>query len=91
IPGAGYSSVALTCLAEAQSGERVRLERVTEQVEMDLASLSYLSDHKFTPGAEAVVSSRAPDGTITLDVGGTTMAIGSALALQLFVANPAAG
>ncbi len=86
IPGAGRDERHLTALADAQTGEHIRLERVTEQVEIDRASLAYLSDHGFVPGAEALVSSRAPDGTLTLDLGHRSIALGPALAQQLFVA-----
>jgi DtxR family transcriptional regulator, Mn-dependent transcriptional regulator len=86
IPGSGADLRKLTALAGAQVGEHLRLERVTEMVEIDRASLSYLSDNGFVPGTNAVVSSRAPDGTLTLDLGGRTIALGPALAQQLFVA-----
>ncbi len=86
IPGAGEDLRQLTALADARVGEHLRLERVTEQVEIDKASLSYLSDHGFVPGKEALVASRAPDGTLTLDLGGSSIALGPALAQQLFVA-----
>ncbi|MHB1534581.1 MAG: metal-dependent transcriptional regulator [Acidimicrobiales bacterium] len=93
IPGMAGNRLAegaLTALADARSGDRVRLERVTEQVEIDLASLSYLSAHGFVPGVEARVSSRAPDGTLTLEIGPDsvapdTMALGPVLAQQLWV------
>lgn len=85
IPGAGVDERHLTALAEAQVGERFRLERVTEQVEIDRASLAYLSEHGFLPGTEALVTSRAPDGTLTLDLGDHSIALGPALAHQLFV------
>jgi DtxR family Mn-dependent transcriptional regulator len=86
IPGTGRDLRVLTALAESRTGEHVRLERVTEQVEIDRASLVYLSEGGFLPGTEAVVASRAPDGTITLEVGGHSLALGPALAQQLFVA-----
>jgi DtxR family transcriptional regulator, Mn-dependent transcriptional regulator len=86
IPGAGRDERSLTALALAQTGEHVRLERVTEQVEIDRASLTYLSDHGFVPGTEAMVSARAPDGTLTLDLGGRSISLGPALAHQLYVA-----
>jgi DtxR family transcriptional regulator, Mn-dependent transcriptional regulator len=86
IPGTGADLRQLTALAEARVGERLRLERVTERVEIDLPSLSYLSDNGFVPGTAALVSSRAPDGTITLDLGDHSIALGPALAQQLFVA-----
>ncbi|MGH9043481.1 MAG: metal-dependent transcriptional regulator [Acidimicrobiales bacterium] len=73
-------------LSEVQAGTLVRLERMTEEVEVDMMSLIYLDDHGFLPGTVAFVSSRAPDGTLTLQVGDTAVAFGSDLSARLFVA-----
>jgi DtxR family transcriptional regulator, Mn-dependent transcriptional regulator len=73
-------------LAEAQPGDRIRLERVTESIEHDSASLSYLGDHGLTPGTTATIRARAPDGTITLAVGDATVALGPAICERMFVA-----
>ncbi|HEX2273969.1 MAG TPA: metal-dependent transcriptional regulator, partial [Acidimicrobiales bacterium] len=78
IPGAGPAREDLLALAEVELGERVRLERVTEQVEVDLEALVYLDDHGFIPGAGAEVRSKAPDGTVTLDLDQGTIALGPA-------------
>jgi DtxR family Mn-dependent transcriptional regulator len=86
IPGAGGVRTDLFALAETSPGDTVRLERVTEMVEIDMDSLTYLSDHKFTPGADATVKAKAPDGTLTLQLEDGTIALGPALASQLFVA-----
>jgi DtxR family Mn-dependent transcriptional regulator len=86
IPGAGAGRAADTVvLAELGLGTHVRLERVTELVELDQESLSYLSQHGFVPGTEATVTSRAPDGTMILDMGARSIALGPSLAQQLFV------
>jgi DtxR family Mn-dependent transcriptional regulator len=85
IPGAGGDEPVLIALSESRRGDHVRLARVTEQVEIDLPSLSYLSAHGFVPGTEATVTSRAPDGTLILDLGARTIALGPGLAQQLFV------
>jgi DtxR family Mn-dependent transcriptional regulator len=85
IPGAGGIEVDTIVLSEAVQGDHIRLQRVTEQIEIDQDSLSYLSDNGFVPGTEAVVSSRAPDGTLVLDLGARTIALGPSLAQQLFV------
>jgi DtxR family Mn-dependent transcriptional regulator len=85
IPGAGGPELDLKAIAETQPGEHVRLERVTEQVEVDLDALIYLDDHGFIPGAAAEVRSRAPDGTVTLDLETGSIALGPALASQLYV------
>ena len=85
IPGAGGPELDLKAIAETEPGEHVRLERVTEQVEVDLDALIYLDDHGFIPGAAAEVRSRAPDGTVTLDLDEGSIALGPALASQLYV------
>ena len=73
-------------LADSRPGDQVRIERITESVEHDAASLSYLGDHGLTPGTTATVHDRAPDGTLTLVVGESTIALGPAITQQLFVA-----
>lgn len=86
IPGAGAMIAGLVALGELEPGDQLRLERVTEQVEIDAESLAYLSHHGFVPGASAEVRSKAPDGTLTLTLADGTIALGPALASQLFVA-----
>ena len=85
IPGTGAAPAAMAVLADRHLGDHVRLERVTEMIELDQESLSYLSQHGFIPGTEATITSRAPDGTMTLDLGARSIALGPALAAQLFV------
>ncbi len=74
-------------LAEAQPGDRIRLERITESVEHEAASLSYLGDHGLTPGTTALIQARAPDGTLTLEVDGASIALGPAMTKRMFVAT----
>jgi DtxR family Mn-dependent transcriptional regulator len=85
IPGAGGPRLKLTALDDATTGQRLRLERVSEVVELDTSALDYLDRHAFRPGADALVLDRAPDGTLMLEVDGKTLAIGAVLAQQLFV------
>jgi hypothetical protein len=42
--------------------------------------------HRFVPGTTALISSRAGDGTLMLEVGESTVAFGSDLLRRLFVA-----
>jgi DtxR family Mn-dependent transcriptional regulator len=85
IPGTAVSTRVTWPLADVAVGDVVTLRRVTEQIELDMEQLSYLADHGFTPGVEATVSGRAPDGTLTLDVAGDALALGPSLASCLFV------
>jgi DtxR family Mn-dependent transcriptional regulator len=88
IPGAGVPRDDLSALADAEPGDHVTLERVTEQVEVDLEALIYLDDHGFVPGAAAEVRARAPDGTLTLALAEGSIALGPALAAHLYVSRP---
>ena len=74
-------------LADIEPGGRVRLERITEEVELDMASLEYLDEHGLIPGRSARVRDRAPDGTLTLEVDGSPVALGPAICQQMFVAS----
>src|SRR4029077_19290356 len=66
IPGAPAPKRHLTALADSVPGDHVRLERVTEQVETDTKSLTYLDTHGFIPGVDAEVRAKSADGTLPL-------------------------
>jgi DtxR family Mn-dependent transcriptional regulator len=85
IPGLAGPDRDLQALADTEPGDRVRLERVHEQVEVDTDALIYLDNHGFIPGVKAQVRAKAPDGTLTLDLDDGTIALGPTLASQLFV------
>jgi DtxR family Mn-dependent transcriptional regulator len=87
IPGGPQSTAKLTSLADSNPGDHVELRRVTEQVEIDLDALTYLGEHGFVPGSAATVTSRAPDGTLTLQLAEGSIALGPQLAQQLYVAS----
>ena len=87
IPGSGAARplAGQRPLAEVAEGDRVRLARISEDVEMDTDALVYLDEHRFVPGTDATVVSRAPDGTLMLETKGTTVAIGADLSRRLYV------
>ncbi len=87
IPGSSGGRSEQRSLAKAEPGENIRLLRITESVEHDSASLTYLGDHGLTPGTTATIQAKAPDGTLTLVVGDATVAVGPAMTRQLFIAS----
>ena len=92
IPGATGTRPAQMALADAEPGDHIRLERVTEQVEIDLESLSFLSSHGFVPGTDARVRTKKTDGSVTLELddvaeGKATIELGPNIVQQLFVAE----
>jgi DtxR family transcriptional regulator, Mn-dependent transcriptional regulator len=86
IPGTRPVTTPLIRLSDAPSGSRIRLERVTETVEIDRQSMQYLSENEFITGSLAVVSTRAPDGSVSLQVGHKSVAVGADLGANLYVA-----
>jgi DtxR family transcriptional regulator, Mn-dependent transcriptional regulator len=85
IPGAGAPELLLVPLSETNAGDAIRLERISEELEIDHDALVYLDLHGFIPGAEGIVSTVAPDQTRLVTVAGTTIAVGTALASNLYV------
>jgi hypothetical protein len=77
-------------LAEVDAGERVRLFRISEVVELNLGSLTLLDEGGFIPGAVARVSDRDADGSVELAVegGGEAMRVSSELSDRLYVGAP---
>lgn len=85
IPGTQQSKVAVRPLSSTSPGDRVRLVRVTETVEIDGATLEYLDSVHFITGCVAEVRGRAPDGTLTLDVDTHVLALGPSISDHLYV------
>jgi DtxR family transcriptional regulator, Mn-dependent transcriptional regulator len=84
IPRSGRPPVPATALSDALVGQRVKLARVSEIVELDMDALIYLEEHNFIPGCEATVAARGPDGSVVLDAVGATLVLGAALAKLLY-------
>jgi len=72
-------------LADIGPGQRVRFERLGEEVELDGTTLRYLDDAGFIPGATAIVTDKGPDGTLLVDAEGTTLVLDTDLCRRLFV------
>ena len=70
----------LVPLDACEIGARMRLDRILEDLELDLATLRFLEDHRLLPGAELEVSERDPDGSVTVVRDGDTVAVGRSLA-----------
>ncbi len=73
------------------AGQSGRLTRLLEDVELDHDVLEYLELHKLMPQCHLTVVDVAPDGTRTLEVDGTTVALGQALQDNLWVLDDAVG
>jgi len=86
IPGSKHAvdHDGLRPLHEVAPGARVRLERLTEDLELDLDVMRFLEESGLMPGAAITLLASGPDGTLTLEVDGETVALGSELADNLW-------
>ncbi|MDP9223057.1 MAG: metal-dependent transcriptional regulator, partial [Actinomycetota bacterium] len=72
-------------VAAMGEGDRGRLTRLLEDVELNHDVLRYLEEHRLMPGYDLRVTAVAPDGTRTLTVAGEQVAVGRELADNLWV------
>ncbi len=81
----------LTPVSELPEGASGTLQRLLEDVELNAEVMRFLQDSGLMPGARLRLVQVAPDGTRMLDVDGRKVALGAALADNLWVlADPAA-
>jgi DtxR family transcriptional regulator, Mn-dependent transcriptional regulator len=87
IPGAGTPIPwsALRSVATMESGEKGRLTRLLEDVELNHDTLKYLEDHRLMPGIDLAVVDVGPDGTRTLEIDGERVSLGQGLGDNLWV------
>jgi DtxR family Mn-dependent transcriptional regulator len=87
IPGARLpvDHAGLRPLHEFPPGVAVTLERLTEDLELELEVMRYFEESGLMPGARIRVLSVAPDGTMTLEVAGEKVGLGAHLADNLWV------
>ncbi|MFQ5949030.1 MAG: metal-dependent transcriptional regulator [Acidimicrobiia bacterium] len=89
IPGAGYRPPKMKPLAQLEPGPAMRLERISEELELDREMMGFLDDSGLRPGARVKVVQRAPHGTLTIRVDETqTVGVGPFAAERRFVAVP---
>ena len=77
-------------LAEVDAGERVRLFRISEEVELNLGSLTLLDEGGFIPGVVAEVGPRDPEGNVevTVEGAGEAIRVSRDLSDRLYVGAP---
>ena len=87
IPGSRHTvdQSGLRPLQGLPPGSRARLERLTEDLELDAEVMRYFEDSGLMPGAQVLVIDVGPDGTMTLQVEGKSVGLGVELTDNLWV------
>jgi DtxR family Mn-dependent transcriptional regulator len=88
IPGSAHEVTdrdAQRPMAESDEGDVFRFARLTEEAETDFQSLSEFNAVGFLPSVTASILAKNADGTIDLDVNGSSLSIREKMTQQLFV------
>ena len=85
IPGSHYEPPSTRALDELLVGAAFRVERIPEALEFEPGVLDFLEDSHIVPGAEGTVTASSPDGTVTVEIDGRAVGVGSFASQRILV------
>jgi DtxR family Mn-dependent transcriptional regulator len=85
IPGSGYEAPDAHPLADVVVGDQFKVERIPEELEFAPGLLDFLEDSHLIPGSMGRVTAASPDGTLTVEVHGITVGVGSFASARILV------
>ena len=85
IPGSDYVAPDVRPLAEASVGTRFTVRRIPEELEFTPGLLEFLEESSIQPGYSGTVTATSPDGTITIEIEGRHVGVGSFAAERILV------
>jgi DtxR family Mn-dependent transcriptional regulator len=83
IPGTAAANMPIDDLVPLDAcapGVNVRIDRILEDLELNLDTLRYLEENRLMPGAELSVTDRDPDGAVSIVRDGVSIAVGPTIA-----------
>jgi DtxR family Mn-dependent transcriptional regulator len=87
IPGAGYKPPKMKPVSEMEPGESMRLERISEELELDAEMMKYLDDSGLRPDARVELIQGETHGALTVSVNGSPVGLEEFAADRLFVSK----
>jgi len=90
IPGSDYEVPDTVALAEVGDGSAFTVTRIPEELEFAPGMLDFLEAAELTPGTIGTVTTRSPDGTVTVEVAGNHVGVGMFAAKRILVIPQAA-
>ena len=86
IPGAGYQPPEMKPLSEMDTDEALLLERISEELELDVEMMRFLDENGLRPLCRIRMVQKDPYGAVTVEVGDRQVGIGKFASERLFVA-----
>ncbi len=85
IPGSGYEAPESSPLASLDVGESFTVRRIPEELEFTPGLLEFLESSSIQPGRSGVVTASSPDGTLTVEIDGRHVGVGSFASERILV------
>jgi DtxR family Mn-dependent transcriptional regulator len=85
IPGSDYSAPSTVTLDGLEPGSQFTVARIPEELEFAPGLLKYLEESAIVPGQSGKITAASPDGTLTLDIDGKPVGIGSFASARILV------
>jgi DtxR family Mn-dependent transcriptional regulator len=85
IPGSHYTQPEYVPLSDLNVGSEFTVTRIPEELEFTPGLLSFLEDSSITPGRNGVITASSPDGTVTVEIDGRTVGVGSFASARILV------
>ncbi len=91
IPGSSYQAPEeASVLQSVDTGDEFTIERIPEELEFSDGMLEFLESSSILPGNTGTVTARSPDGTTTIEIGGSTVGVSSFASARILVSAGAA-
>jgi DtxR family Mn-dependent transcriptional regulator len=87
IPGAGYKPPKMLPMTEMEQAKPMRLERISEELELDAEMMKFLDESGLRPDASVELMHRDPQGAVSIKVNGNQIGVGNFAAERLFVSE----
>ncbi len=88
IPGSNYLAPDTVALEEVPVDDRFTVIRIPEELEFAPGLLEFLEQAAIRPGMSGTVTAASPDGTITVEIDGRHIGVGSFASARILVASP---
>ena len=87
IPGSDYVDPDSRPLAQIDVGAGFTVSRIPEELEFTPGLLEYLEESSIRPGRAGTVTASSPDGTITIEIDGRHVGVGSFASERILVTS----
>ena len=85
IPGSSYEAPDATRLVDVEVGTSFTVSRIPEELEFTPGLLDFLESSSIQPGHSGRVTAASPDGTMTVEIDGNHVGVGSFASARILV------